>query len=132
MRPLEVFSDLETNIALDFLKQYPTPQALSKLTRRQWNRFAQREHHLGEDRCKELWEKLNQPQLQVPEHMVRAKMRLMAVLVGQLEPLRAAVESYNERVKSFFNKSLSWVLVNPINLEMKLQAPRHRTVACFN
>ncbi len=102
MRPLEVFSDLETNIALDFLKQYPTPQALSKLTRRQWNRFAQREHHLGEDRCKELWEKLNQPQLQVPEHMVRAKMRLMAVLVGQLEPLRAAVESYNERVKSFF------------------------------
>ena len=33
-RPLEVFSDLETNIARDFLKEYPTPQALSKLNRR--------------------------------------------------------------------------------------------------
>ena len=32
-RPLEVFSDLESQIALDFLKQYPTPRALSKLTR---------------------------------------------------------------------------------------------------
>ena len=30
------------------------------------------------------------------------------------------------------NCPLSSVLVNPINLEMKLQAPRHRTVACFN
>jgi transposase len=101
-RPLEVFNDLESNIALDFLKAYPTPQALSKLTRRQWNRFAKREHHLGEDRCKELWEKLNQPQLKVPEHVVRAKARLLEVVVVQLKTLRDAVESYNERVRSFF------------------------------
>lgn len=102
VRPLEVFPDLETNITLDFLKQYPSPQALSKLTRRQWNRFAKREHHMGEERCKELWEKLNQPQPQVPEHVVRAKARLMGVLVAQLEPLRDAVGSYEQRVKSFF------------------------------
>ena len=101
-RPLEVFSDLESNIALDFLKEYSTPQELSNLTRRQWNRFAKREHHLGEERCKELWEQLNQPQLAVPEHVVRAKARLMAVLVAQLKTLRDAVESYNERVRSFF------------------------------
>lgn len=60
-RPLEVFSDLESQIALDFLQRYPTPRALSDLTRRNWNRFAQREHRLGEQRCKELWEKLSQP-----------------------------------------------------------------------
>jgi hypothetical protein len=30
-RPLEVFSDLESKIALDFLQQYPTPQALCEL-----------------------------------------------------------------------------------------------------
>jgi transposase len=101
-RPLEVFSDLETHIALDFLKQYPTPDDLSKLTRRQWNRFAKREHHLGAEHAQELWEKLNQPQLTVPAHVVSAKARLMAVLVVQLKILRDAVESYNERVKSFF------------------------------
>ena len=102
-RPSEVFNDLETNLALDFLKQYPTPQALSQLTRRQWSRFAKRDHHLGEDRSKELWEKLNQPQLQVPEHVVRAKAQLLEVLVVQLKTLRDAVESYHEKVRSFFD-----------------------------
>lgn len=110
-RPLEVFSDLETNMALDFLKKYPTPDDLSKLTARQWKRFAKREHHLGEDRAEELWHKLNQPQLKVPEHVVRAKARLLTVLLAQLEPLRQAIESYNERIKSFFGSmpAAKWV-----------------------
>lgn len=101
-RPLEVFSDLESQIALDFLKQYPTPQALCELSRRNWNRFAKREHHLGEARCNELWEKLHKPQLAVPQHVVRAKAQLLGALLVQLEALLPAVESYSERVKSFF------------------------------
>jgi len=102
VQPLEAFSDLESNIALDFLQDYPTPQALCTLTGRQWKRFAMREHHLGEARSQELWEKLNQPQLKVPEHVVRAKAQLLGVLLAQLKPLHHAVESYNERIKSFF------------------------------
>lgn len=101
-RALEVFPNLETKSALDFLKQYPTPRALSGLTRRKWNRFAKREHYLGEERCKELWEQLNKPQLAVPEHVARAKAQLVAVLVVQLEALSDAVDGYNERIKSFF------------------------------
>lgn len=101
-RPLEVFSDLESKIALDFLTQYPTPRALSDLTRRKWNRFAKREHHLGEARCKELWEQLNQPQLEVPQHVVRAKAQLLLVLVAQLKALAQAVESYSEEIQRFF------------------------------
>jgi len=101
-RPLEVFSDLESKIALDFLTQYPTPRALSDLTRRKWNRFAKREHHLGEARCKELWERLNQPQLEVPPHVVRAKAQLLLVLVAQLKALAQAVESYSEEIQRFF------------------------------
>ena len=101
-RPLEVFGDLESKIALDFLTQYPTPQALSNLKRREWNRFAKREHHLAEARCKELWDNLNTPQLKVPDHVVRAKAQLLTVLVVQLKTLIQAVETYSERVKSFF------------------------------
>ena len=41
-------------------------------------------------------------QLPVPEHVVRAKARLMAVLVVQLKTLREAVKNYNERIRSFF------------------------------
>ena len=100
--PLEVFEDLETKIALDFLKAYPTPQALSKLTRRGWNRFAKRDHHLSEARSVELWDKLNKPQLAVPQHVVRAKAKLLLALVVQLEASVKAVNSYNEEVQSFF------------------------------
>jgi transposase len=101
-RPLEVFSDLESKIAVDFLTQYPTPRALSDLTRRKWNRFAKGEHHLGEAHCKELWERLNQPQLEVPPHVVRAKAQLLLVLVAQLKALAQAVESYSEEIQRFF------------------------------
>lgn len=101
-RPLEVFSDLESKIALDFLKEYPTPQALRELSRRQWTRFAKREHHLGEAHCKELWEKLSQPQLGIPQHVVRAKAQLLLVLVAQLKALARAVDSYSEKVQRFF------------------------------
>ena len=55
-RPLEVFSDLESKIALDFLEQYPTPRALSDLTRRSWNRFAKREHHLASNAVRAVGE----------------------------------------------------------------------------
>jgi transposase len=101
-RPLEVFADLDTKIALDFLEQYPTPRALSDLNRRRWNRFARRDHHLSEERCKELWEKLRQPQLPMPEHVVRAKARLLVVLVAQLKALSPAVQKYQEKIVDFF------------------------------
>ena len=101
-RPLEVFGDLETKIALDFLKAYPTPQVLVRLTRRRWNRFAMRDHHLSEGRANELWEKLGQPQLPIPEHVVRAKAKLLLALVVQLEASVKAVDSYRKEVEDFF------------------------------
>lgn len=101
-RALEVFEDLETTIALDFLKTYKTPQALAQITRRSWMRFATREHRLGEARAKELWDKVNPPQLAVPEHVVRAKAKLLLALVVQLEASIKAVDRYDEEVQSFF------------------------------
>jgi transposase len=66
-RALEVFDDLETQIARDFLHAYPTPQGLSRMTRPQWKRFAKGEHHLSEARWQELWEKINKPQITIPD-----------------------------------------------------------------
>ena len=104
-RPLEVFEDLETEIALDFLQRYPTPAHLSALTRKQFNRFATKQHHLSKQRCEELWEKLNKPQLAVPEHVVRAKAQLVEVLIEQLRAAIKAVKIYNHKVESFFASS---------------------------
>lgn len=100
-RPLEVFGDLSTEVALDFLKQYPTPEALLKLSRKRWERFCG-EHRLSPARTAELWQGLKQPQLPVPPHVVRAKAQLVEVLVEQLRLLVSAVERYSQRIERFF------------------------------
>jgi transposase len=104
-RPLEAFEDLETEIALDFLQQYPTPAHLSALKRKEFNRFATKQHHLSTQRCEQLWEKLQKPQLAVPEHVVRAKAQLLEVLLDQLRASIKAVKIYNHKVESFFASS---------------------------
>jgi transposase len=101
-RPVEVFGDLESGIAVDFLKQYPTPAMLCKLSRKQWNRFAEQHPHLGAARSTKLWEELKKPQLMVPDHVLRAKAQLLEVLLDQLEASLRAVEKYSDKVERFF------------------------------
>lgn len=97
-RPVELFEDLDTQMALDFLRQYPTPKAIS---RKSWQRFCG-EHHLSEVRSAKLWERVKKPQLPIPEHVVRAKARLVRVLVEQLGAAVKVVEEYQAEVERFF------------------------------
>src|SRR5262249_46012762 len=68
-RALEV-SELTTALAREFLRAYPTPEALTQLTERQWQRWA-RAHRVSATRTAELWAGLQRPQLAVPAHVVR-------------------------------------------------------------
>jgi transposase len=104
VRPLEAFEDIETELALDFLSCYPTPQHLEALSAKEFKRFAKK-HHLSLQRRQALWEKLQKPQLKVPEHVVRAKAQLLAVLIDQLQAAIKAVKTYNSKVESFFASS---------------------------
>lgn len=101
-RPVEVFGDLESRVAVDFLKQYSTPTALSKLSHKQWSRFAEQHPHLTQARSAKLWEELKKPQLTVPDHVVRAKAQLLEVLLDQLETSLRTVEKYSDKVERFF------------------------------
>jgi transposase len=100
-RPLDLFDDLSTNKALDFIKQCPTPEAVNELSRKQWKRFA-RAHRFTEDQTEELWKTLKAPQLPVPQHVVRAKAKLVAVLVDELELMVKATSRYAAEVQRFF------------------------------
>lgn len=98
---LAVVENLKTQWARHFLRAYPTPEALARLTERQWQRWA-RTHRLSADRTAELWDRLQQPQLPVPAHVVRVNARRLGVLVDQLDVTIAAVEAYREAVADFF------------------------------
>jgi len=99
-RALEIAA-LPTPLAREFLQAYPTPEAAAALTERQWQRWA-RAHRLSETRTQALWDVLQQPQLPVPVHVLRAKARLMRSLVAQLTLVVAVVEEYREAIEDFF------------------------------
>jgi transposase len=113
-RALEV-AELTTALAREFLPAYPTPEALTVLTPRQWQRWA-RAHRLSEARTRELWGVFQQPQLPVPAHVVRAKARLMQSLVEQLAPVVAAVAQYRKAIDDFFASmpAAQWARTLPI------------------
>lgn len=113
-RVLEVFGDLTTHLALDFLQTVSTPAAVTALRKPQWKRFAQ-QHHLGQARTAELWAQLKRPQVPVPAHVVRAKARLMAVLVAQLMVTHRAVTEYHTEVARFFSTlpAAEWMTTLP-------------------
>jgi Transposase len=108
-RALEI-AELTSVLAREFLQAYPTPEAVTALTTRQWQRWA-RAHRLSEARTRELWDVLQQPQLPVPAHVVRAKARLMQALVAELMPVVAAVGHYREAIEDFFASPASCVSV---------------------
>src|SRR5262249_14058070 len=99
-RSLEV-SELTTALAREFLRAYPTPEALTQLTERQWQRWA-RAHRVSATRTAELWAGLQRPQLAVPAHVVRAKARLMLTLVAALAPVVEAIAAYRAAIADFF------------------------------
>lgn len=100
-RPLEMFEELTPTVVRAFLTAFPTPDALTGLSRKQWQRWA-RTQRLSAARSAALWEVLTHPQLPVPGHVVRAKARLVRVLVGELGRVVEAVGEYREAVEAFF------------------------------
>ena len=113
-RALEV-AELRTALAREFLQAYPTPAAVTALTPRRWQRWA-RTQRLSAARTQALWDILQQPQLPVPGHVLRAKPRLMQSLVAQLTLVVAAVDGYREAIEDFFARmpAAQWARTLPI------------------
>src|SRR2546426_39944 len=102
-------------LARQFLQAYPTPVAVAALTEKRWQRWASA-HRLSDARTQELWGILQRPQLPVPDHVVRAKARLMLTLVEELTAVVAAVGQYREAIDAFFAglPEAQWIRTLPI------------------
>jgi transposase len=100
-RALAICGDVTAKRTAAFLRAFPTPAALGALTQDAWDQFATA-HRWNAEQAAVLWQQLQQPHLPVPEHVVRAKRRLVEVLLRQLEPVVAAVDDYRKTVMDFF------------------------------
>src|SRR5262245_38297774 len=100
-RALEACEDLKTEWARAFLRDHPTPAAVSALTERRWQHWA-RAHRLTAERAGAVWTVLQGPQLPVPPHVIRVQARLMGALLEQLTVTAHTVQAYRQAISDFF------------------------------
>jgi len=74
---LGLFGGLDSDIALDFLRQYPTQKQMQKLSERRLRNWLSRHHYSFPKRVDEMVALLKQPVLPVAEHLQEAKKTLI-------------------------------------------------------
>ncbi len=100
-RVLEACPDLTAKRTAAFLVAFPTPDSLPALTAARWRRFATAPRWTPEQ-ATEIWPQLQAAQVPVPPHVVRAKPRLVAVLLRQLALVVEAVDAYRKDIMDVF------------------------------
>jgi transposase len=97
---IELFADIDSPIALDFLERYPTPQAASALGEKRMAAFLARRKYSGRRTGAELIERLRSAPRSLAAELeadakgecVRALIAVLRTLVTQLAILTAALE----------------------------------------
>jgi transposase len=98
-----LFTKLHQPLTLDFLRAYPTPDAVraaSEAPLAETLRMAKHPH--PEQKARQVWPVVQAPQLHADAVTQRAKARLMLALLAQLEPLMQAVDSYDREIARLF------------------------------
>lgn len=99
---LELFSEIDIAVTVDFLLKYP---AHSRITVNKLEKFLRQHRHSGAvKKAKEIHEKLAAPQMFVEEFTARAKSRLLITLVEQLKSLRSQLDEYQKEISLLFDQ----------------------------
>lgn len=102
---LEMFDDLASHDAIDFLKEYPTYEEARKLSRKKIEDFFKKHRvHLPNEKANKIYGLLHQPQIKVPEFIIRAKRKLVFALLAQLDPLLLEIKKYEEEIENLSRK----------------------------
>jgi transposase len=99
---LGLFSDLDSRVALEYLKRYPrhTRESAKKLQ----TLLSRHRHPHAEKKALEIAEALSKPQIPVDEYVVRARSRALLAIVEHLLSLREQIAAYQEEIEKLFNK----------------------------
>lgn len=100
---LSLFSKLHQRSALVFLQSYPTPEAACQASEQELEALLRKERYPNSaHRAQRLVETLHQPALSADPITIRAKSRLMLVLVGQLLTLIEQIAQYDKEITALF------------------------------
>lgn len=103
-KALELFSSLDSNIGIAFLKTFPDPQALGTCKKKTFEVFFKKRHYNRPNKIEGLWKLVQTPALNPDPVVLKAgRFRLLALL-DQLIPLREHVALYEKEVKAILDK----------------------------
>ena len=100
---LGVFGSLDSDIALDFLIQYPTQRQFKKLSKRQFAAWLRRHHYTCSRRLDEMLEKLHAPAFEVAEHLQDSKKHLIRYLSRSLKLLNAEMSERDREINELLD-----------------------------
>ena len=99
---LGLFGDLDTQIALDFLRAFPTQNQMRRLTPRRLRGWLTRHAYPCPQRIEEMLGILSQPALPVADHLQTAKATLLRYLADSLTTLKAEIARREEEMTEQF------------------------------
>ncbi|WP_281287568.1 IS110 family transposase [Rudaeicoccus suwonensis] len=93
--PLHLFSSLDRDITLAFIRDYPTPAAAARVTEDRMRRFCARHGYTGRVEPAALCDRLRPHLLTATDGTITGKHTAALMLVDQLELLNTNIRTYN-------------------------------------
>lgn len=111
----EIFADVDSPIALDFLERYPTPQAAASLGEKRMQAFMARHAYSGRRSARELLDRLRAaPASRAGEFEAEAKGECVRSLVAILRPLVSQIATLTAAVEHAVDAHTDGKLVTPL------------------
>ena len=99
---LNLFTDVDSIIALQFLQAYPQPSMAAGLSQRSFKSFLRQHGYSCWNRFEEMYDKLKEPQISVDEFIIRSKSRYMLAIISQLQALVTQIKQYEKEIERLF------------------------------
>jgi len=100
---LDLFGQLHQPTTLAFVQTVPTlEQARAASVEQMTAVLTAAGHPQAAAKAVQIWQPVQQPQLQAHPALTRAKARLMRALVAQLQPLIAQIAAYDQEIRRLF------------------------------
>lgn len=97
---LGLFGRMDSDIALDFLIQFPTQRQYKKLTDRRLVNWLGRRHYSCRRRIEGMLEKLHAPSFEVADHLQESKKHLIVYLSRSLKLLNAEISERDREINT--------------------------------
>ena len=111
---LNVFVSLDTDIALAFLTDYPSPIEATKLSKDDFLAFLKKNHYTHPSRAEKMYTALSAPTLLPDDVTLRVCSQMVKSLVEQLKLVMKQIKEFEHRLASLIKEHSSFSIIQSL------------------